>query len=497
MYRQNQTILSLHSSTSGFEIVAWLNCCVRMVVHDFILLLITAFVVTNGYIIDQQPNCSTVTNAINPPSPYVTYLGNFSSTQECIDECVNQHCDSYTYYELTKQCWSYVNNTMWLPNPVENANCGRIIYKCLNDYDCSLNGICNEVTGNCSCNAGWTGPKCGILSLLPANKSSGYLSPLSTHNMSSWGGAVQFDSKTDKYIMLVAEFQDHCGVSVFYRNCAISYAQTIGNIFNSEYFKKSTLIETFSCTPQLIYAPDANEYVLYHTMNATVNEVPPCKQCTDGSTSPQCNNQHLNGSYTEDTVFRSIPADNLSNGYDKNAWSEPQRLGVLGPGDDNWAAVINNDSSLIGMMRKWYDNGSWVHLVTATNWKDNTTYTLHNDSLLFPYLVHEQTEDMFLYKDCNGNYHALFHNMVPDDIMVLCGAHAYSKDGINWQYGGYAYNNTIKFDDNSQFTFNRRERPHLIFAEDRCTPIALLNAAQFGGGIGGDASYTSLQPIEQ
>ena len=70
-------------------------------------------------------------------------------------------------------------------------------------------------------------------------------------------------------------------------------------------------------------------------------------------------------------------------------WSEPIDLLVfleeLSPGgmDSNIAAVINRDHSLIGMVR---DAMNQQYLVTADNFKDNTTYKVHNPQSvgLFP-----------------------------------------------------------------------------------------------------------------
>eukprot|EP01084_Bolivina_argentea_P259112 437098_1 len=87
----------------------------------------------------------------------------------------SNRCDSYTYYkDNSNQCWSYINNPLWLPYTINNADCGRIIYSCKSDLDCSLNGVCSTQTGNCTCDAGWSGYKCDNLTLLPATKSSGY-----------------------------------------------------------------------------------------------------------------------------------------------------------------------------------------------------------------------------------------------------------------------------------------------------------------------------------
>ena len=143
------------------------------------------------YIIDEHTQCSNVEGATN--TPYVTYLGKFNTTQECINQCIAKSCDSYTFYlpninpsNTSGQCWSYINNTMWLPYSTSQSDCGRIIYPCNSDYDCSLNGQCDIKTGNCTCRIGWNGYKCHYLSLTPANRSAGYLSPFGSYNQTSW-----------------------------------------------------------------------------------------------------------------------------------------------------------------------------------------------------------------------------------------------------------------------------------------------------------------------
>lgn len=164
--------------------------------------------------------------------------------------------------------------------------------------------------------------------------------------------------------------------------------------------------------------------------------------------------------------------------------------------DTNLAGVILSNGTFIGFARDWTD-GSEIHLVTSSDWKDGTKYdmTSGKDTILFPQLIPILTEDPYLYRDCNGGFHAIFHNMSPEDLQTLCGGHAYSQDGVNWIYGGVSFGNTISFTDGTNFTFSRRERPHFIFADDGCTPIALTNGAQYGGKYG-DATYTLLQPVK-
>lgn len=170
-------------------------------------------------------------------------------------------------------------------------------------------------------------------------------------------------------------------------------------------------------------------------------------------------------------------------------------ISVMGTGDSNFAAIIDaNDNSLVGMRR---EGAMVLYPVTASDWRDNTTYVYNKSVNLFGELANAGTEDMFLYKDCDGNFHAFFHNRDPRGIMTLCGGHAYSTDGgVSWVYTGWTYSNVVLFSDGSQITFERRERPHLIFdPNDGCTPVALTNAAEYGGATA-DASYTLVQPIQ-
>eukprot|EP01084_Bolivina_argentea_P162424 282673_1 len=190
-----------------------------------------------------------------------------------------------------------------------------------------------------------------------------------------------------------------------------------------------------------------------------------------------------------------------TNGPD-GPWSEPivifaNRTGtILKQTDDtNLAGIVLKNGTFIGMFRvgHWSTDGSEIHLVVSDDWKNNDKYII-DGSVLFPQLVPIATEDPFLYVDCNGGYHAIFHNMSPTS-QGIPGGHAYSNDGVNWIYAGSIYGNVVEYIDGSSFRFTRRERPHFVFADDDCTPIALTNGAQYGGKYG-DATFTLLQPIK-
>ena len=139
-----------------------------------------------------------------------------------------------------------------------------------------------------------------------------------------------------------------------------------------------------------------------------------------------------------------------------------------------------------------------IGMGTASNWKDNTTYIIYNSTNiglgLFPYLPRNGIEDMFPYKDCNGKWHAIFHSEIPaGDNVVVCGGHGFSDDGINWIYGGLAFNNIVQYQGGEMYTFNRRERHHLVFDKtDNCTLNALTSSVEYTC----DATFTFIQPIK-
>ena len=178
-------------------------------------------------------------------------------------------------------------------------------------------------------------------------------------------------------------------------------------------------------------------------------------------------------------------------------------------------------------LRRWSSGGgSRVFVATATDWREPATYQMHryrtleNDKApskkraakgqtrirnaeLFPDLGPAGAEDQFLYMDSDGNYHAVFHNMVGTDTkdhwwLLATGGHAWSRDGWNWTYTGVAWGNAtarsdlpneqgafVTYRDGSPAHFTRVERPHLIFAGAalRGDPEWLVSSIQYGGGM--------------
>ena len=174
-------------------------------------------------------------------------------------------------------------------------------------------------------------------------------------------------------------------------------------------------------------------------------------------------------------------------------WSDPQMLPIDTAIDSNLAGYIYPNGSFIGVFR----NMQTIMGMRASNFKDNRTYQVFNTTYNPPNFG----EDPFVYMDCNGILHIVQHS---GGWGVPWGYHRFSTDqGRTWTgFNGdvQTYNNSVYFNDGDIIHYQRMERPHLIFDQDKCTPIALTNGAEQGDpnqAFYPDYTYTLLRPINQ
>ena len=111
-------------------------------------------------------------------------------------------------------------------------------------------------------------------------------------------------------------------------------------------------------------------------------------------------------------------------------------------------------------------------------------------------------EDPFVYVDQGGVFHAVFHNQLIDDDERVCGAHAFSENGLDWTMTGTAWGNVVDFIDGGRYEFSRRERPHLVFGDvgDPFKITGLTSGVMYGDHApdfvaGEDACFTLFQPV--
>lgn len=367
---------------------------------------------------------------------------------------------------------------------------GAASHRCSSAADCAHNGAC--AAGTCECAPAWSGnANCSVLSFVPGAVDSGYRQ-LGASNTSSWGGTALFDEASRQYFFFGSELAGHCGMHTWTTNSRIIRAvgpSAVGKFVpEAGNASAAVVIPVWSHEVAPTRGP-SGEWVLFASAEIPCAR-PLCAGCVDGSTPPKtCGALRGGIEDTDPTYMTWAPAPT-------GPWSAPVLVGpkrvVM---DSNLAGVINADGSFVGM---WRDHtggakGSTPHPIAASNWSDPATYTWSEEVLFKD--AEGPLEDMFLYKDGAGVYHALFHLQYGCGAHNSCGGHAFSVDGKAWTFTGTAYTSHTLYSDGSSADFPYCERPHFVFAEDGTTPLALTNGVKPGWGEGGDQSFTLLRPL--
>ena len=382
-----------------------------------------------------------------PPAPYdnvVKDLGQAaaSSLDACQAACIayrNQkvspvsgwtRCTSFTHLEEASgqpaRCVAVVDAETWEPVRTRGAVAGRIAWPpqpCRTHADCSFNGECNSTSARCQCDAAWTGDRCQLLALEPTMREAGLRMVDSTSgaNISSWGGATLIDSGSPPiYHMWASEMMEGCGIEAWRSNSRIVHATSSDGI---RFTRRGVVFPRFAHEPTVARAP-TGEWVMWFTGDPEGVPPPPlCKQCVDGNT--LANTSCATGYTINGPTYLSWAASPYG------PWSTPQRLFAAQANDTNLdtnlAASILANGSVVGIGRTGgAPTGIIAHLVTATDWRDPTSYVGRWDEVLFPnttVLPYAGVEDPYVWVDRKGIYHAIFHSQIEDDDERLCGGH--------------------------------------------------------------------------
>eukprot|EP01059_Diplonema_ambulator_P002247 TRINITY_DN1189_c3_g1_i1.p1 TRINITY_DN1189_c3_g1~~TRINITY_DN1189_c3_g1_i1.p1 ORF type:complete len:464 (+),score=25.14 TRINITY_DN1189_c3_g1_i1:38-1429(+) len=422
----------------------------------------------------------------------VVYYGSKSGYAQCRAAAEEGGCYSYTWFSevygnasYRGLCWG-VNSRFydWFPHNDAGAWSGRIWRGCRDATDCAMNGKCDG--GKCKCNRGWTGPACTQLNEGPTRYDAGYQHKTNSANSSSWGGPVIYHPPTQTYHMWVSEMLNNCGLDTWAQNSRVIHATSKDPL--GPYQPEEVLFTDFSHEPDVKMTPEGT-LVMYFTQRVP-NNWPLCT-CTNGST-PKDGSCNLYPAHPDNdpTVMSTATSVN-------GPWSSPKIVMENTDSDTNLTPWFGENKTMVGLWRTFASpNGtrsySRIHLVTASNYEDAATYKYNTELWNDLFGLGGPTEDPFLYRDVEGNYHALFHNMYG---CMPCGGHAFSADnGTTWVYtGGDAYSDTLVFDTTHQ-RVERRERPHLVFDDDR-NPLYLTTGVITGWN--GDYSFTSVVPVMQ
>ena len=418
------------------------------------------------------------------------------------------------------------------------------VASCTSDSDCSLNGVCNVTSGTCACDAAWLGARCQTLHLLPAERSSGLRLRGSTdasaapsaittqapvlRNISTWGGAVQYSEEDGLWHMWASQMVGFCGIQSWSTNSQLVHATSdtptgtyslAPSVASMEIngsrpsgINNSVVFPRFAHEADVTRGPNG-EWVMYFVMNKAPDAAEECNTTTGVSVAQIPAGERRYGGMLR---YRGDQPTYMSVSPSANGpWGSPRvvlPVNNFSNADSNLAAVIRANGSAVGLWRvrtfppAAVGGSSRIHLLTAADWRDPDTYKVAREEL-FPEVGYRGAEDPHVYLDARGHFHAIFHHMddadCPDvDELPACGAHAFSADGLVWTYGGVAFGRSVTFTDTgAAFDFVRRERPHMVFAKDGTTPVAVTNGVAFAdqpapAPYGTEsATYTLLQPV--
>jgi hypothetical protein len=302
-------------------------------------------------------------------------------------------------------------------------------------------------------------------------------------NVSTWGAPMLLD-EGGSWHAWASEMVNGCGLNTWRTNSQI--VRFTAAAPGGPWARQEVVQPVFAHEPDVVRGP-AGEWVMVWSAWPLPDAADRCANCSAGATAPGgprggCGPHYMHG-------FKQMMAVAPGPNGPWDAFEVPQ----LSAGWDwNFALAIRPDRSAVGLIRAGFvwraadyaDAAAWGPVGGA------------GGGAMGPPLPDADVEDPFVYFDARGHAHALYHSMEAGDDPRYSGGHAFSADGVSWTYSGLAFGGVVAFTDNTTFAFSRRERPHVLFAADGTTPVALSSGVQYGG-LYGDAVFTLVQPIAQ
>lgn len=369
---------------------------------------------------------------------------------------------------------------------------------CTDDVGCSLNGKC--VSGNCSCDAGWTGTACGELALGPTDPRLGH--PWAG-DASSWGG----------YPLLADDGTWHLFYSQFARGCGLQHWGTNSRVVHAvasdptgPFVDVDVVEPAFSHNAQAMRAIDGT-WVVWYIGCGQGEAVQDCGGC------PADNLPLAN---------RTVPTGGP--GTNKSPWCAPYPFGALGEGYVSYSSAptpygpwtplgvpafagsndtsrwdrfvtnpapwaLPNGSVVLALSGDGGVSGKCLGVATAPSWQG--PYTVEGG----PVAAISAGEDPFLWVDTRGNRHMVWH----DDSGTSNGGHAWAAvdSPQQWTVGTRElYNGTLTWANGTLFTVYDRERPKLVFNVDPASGVVVPTALFNGIAVYRDGrSFTGVTAV--
>ena len=205
-----------------------------------------------------------------------------------------------------------------------------------------------------------------------------------------------------------------------------------------------------------------------------------------GSAAPTCG-----GSFTE-----ILSAPSFAGPWAFETAFGPAANGTAWPFSvDNPAPLLLADGSIAVMFRSYAAYNSTIGIARAPSWRG--PWTLPTAPIFYGHAE----DPTWWFQSATSSFHALFHGLGACGVGAAgVGCHAFSADGVSWTLSSTpAYSLNVAFDDGTNTTFSRRERPQVLL-DARGAPTHLVTAVQLPAaeqprGGRGDASYTLVVPL--
>ena len=369
---------------------------------------------------------------------------------------------------------------------------------CSSDLDCSLLGEC--VLGECLCDSGWKGEKCGLVDLLPAPRFGGYRNK----SMASWGGkAIEIDGT---WHMFASAMSHKCPLKQFSTNSFSMHATS--KEAGGPYEYSDVALPEFHHSTTIIKANESTLAIFTIGKDMHGENV---HDCTDEG------KQTLSNSDLDDEPIgpHDYMSVSLSSEGPEGPWDEhvifktdPADIGI-------WNCNKSNPSPIL------FENGTVLLMYRGTPcMKDesckNDTLNLceHQgiavaESIEGPYedrqgMISELSgnEDAVFFRTHRG-YAAIFHGKNGcgnwrEPGHKSCGRLAYSEDTWSWTLNDEpCYDASITWkEDNGEITEDEllsRQRPKIFFDKDGITPLFLSNGALSSDSE--DMEFTMVAPF--
>jgi len=414
-------------------------------------------------------------------------------------------CLSFTRFTNGSACYGHVD-PQWLPLSGVCGGCatvadsGKVLRPCASDFDCSYNGKCGS-GGACTCGQGWTGRRCETLDVLPVDKAKYGFSPQDSQgrNRSSWGGSIL--SMNGVWHMWAARMENYCGIGQWEQNSKIVHAMAADAL--GPYTERDTVAGVFAHEPCVTRDVRTGELLMVTVnfpvsgkfANASIFNSTGVCECTSNCTRRAVGSRvKCKANCTPSAQHPFLPIIRTAPGVE-GPWTEALSP-VLGRSDSNLACWINSSGAM-----RCNGRGGGLQAAADADWRNLSSWLDFKDEEgdLWVSSSPSDEDPMPWMDEATGVWHSIQHNLEGPHMCAgqLCqvGTHQFSLDGgRQWFYTGTAYTSLVNFTDGSSHLFDRRERPHMVFAENSTTPIALSTAAR-PGDQDGDRTFTLVQGL--